>query len=141
VAGVALGLALGAYSVKNYYGALEYLQNFVAPGAYGDFASNIQYRYAVPSKAKDALLGCARFLQELNTVDPDRTKQVDIGLCYGRLALLEEADGNGPKAQTYWVKAKDYLWKAGYEKWTSTESDLRAFIAFWDGRGKRPDPK
>jgi hypothetical protein len=140
VAGVALGLALGAYSVKISYGVFEHLKNFMTPGTYGDFASN-QYRHAAPPKAKEALLGCARFLQELNTVEPDRVKTMDIGLCYGRLALLEEADGNSQKAQTYLAKAKDSLWRAGYEKWTSTEADLRAYIAFWDGRGKLPDAK
>ena len=141
VAGVVLGLALGAYAVKNSYGVFESLENFIAPGAYGDFASNIQYRRAVPPKAIEALLGCARFLQEMNTLEPDHAKQMDIGLCYGRLVLLEEADGNSQNARAYLAKAKNWLWEAGAEKRTSTEDDLRAFIAFWDGRGKLPASK
>lgn len=136
--GIAIGLAAGAYLVKSYYGVFDSLADFVAPGAYGDFVANIQYHHANPAKAEEALQNYAKFLQELDTVQPDRVKETDIGLSYGRISLIEEAAGNKQKANEYLAAAREYFRKAGYEKWTSTEDDARAFVAFWDGRGKLP---
>jgi hypothetical protein len=111
-----LGLALATSFLLGGVvgGALVFLRTVpqtAAMVALGDRAqagenAYVRYRYASYGVAKDALLGYARKLEgPASAVLGPKMTDFDLGLTYGRLAMLAERSGQAADAATYMSQA------------------------------------
>jgi hypothetical protein len=121
--GMAIGCALGIWYGRTFVNGLWLLNQMFAGSAAGTYSST-QYRSADVKYARQALLSSAQFLDDLYAVSPDRILKLDAGLSYGRLALLEEAEGKREESQAYFETAEARL-KDGGKKAGDEYSEAR----------------
>lgn len=107
VIGLAAGFFVGFRTGTVASDALYDAQRMAAVMEVTSF-SNMQYRHADPQHAKEALLTCAKFLEQMENVKPDSTQEVDLAIAYTRLALLEDAAQNAEQSQAYMHKARSW---------------------------------
>jgi hypothetical protein len=103
VGGLLVGFRAGTSASISLFDA----QRMAATAELTDF-SYMQYKHADPQNAKEALLTCAKFLEEMEQEKPDNMQKHDLVLAYARLAVLEDAGQNAEQSQAYMNQARSW---------------------------------
>lgn|SRR5487761_648820 len=109
-AGLPLGFGLGH---RLFDRDTRTLSDILALAEYETLAG-AQYKQADIPHAKDALLDLLRFMNQMETnhrVEIQKAIDLDRGVTYMRLALLDEKSGNVQQAQDYIGKAQESMKK------------------------------
>jgi hypothetical protein len=117
--GFVLGFHMEALASKSFYE----VQRMAAAFEITNF-SYVQYRRADAQHAKEALLTCARFLEEMERLKPDRTQEADLAIAYTRLALLEDAAQNASQSQSYMNQAMS--WRKTNGALNASDAEIKA---------------
>jgi hypothetical protein len=98
-----------------------------------------KYRHGSNAEGTQALLSVTQLLQKEEARWRDtsngRIFAIDLGLTYGRLALLAEAVGATDKRDQYFDLARVWLAKNGHD--SGNEQQIRIFVAHADESGDR----
>src|SRR5438128_1833684 len=126
LAALLIGFSIGAFfgfqttapMLKAYYDARQ----LTAPMAFSRF-SCLQYSYADAAHAQAALQTFARFLEELEKLNPKKTQERELAFTYARLALLEDETVNSPQSHALMTKAR--YWYVASGAWDYSESEMK----------------
>jgi hypothetical protein len=129
ILGMPLGIRLGHRSFDK---GIEMFSDVLAWSEYETLAG-IQYKESDIPHARQALLDLLKFMDETETknkLELQRSAELDRGIAYMRLALLEEKAGNPSESTAYIHKAQAVLGKR--ENSEPSEELLRDEITRWD---------
>lgn len=131
--GLILGLAIGfGIGQRSFSVGLEEFSDILALGEYETLAS-LQYREANPSQAKQALLDVLKFMDAMEANNRRVIqKQIDLdrGVAWMRVAILEEKAGNTLEAKKYARLARASL--RGDDGNDMSEDRLRDLVTKFD---------
>ena len=97
--------------------------------------TSLEYQQSDSAHGKQALADLLDFMHQVETAQGNEvgnSLEIDRGLTYMRLALLEERDGKKDEAQQYIRRAQESFSKRSNA--TMTEAELRAAVAKQDSR-------
>jgi len=129
IASLPAGVALGHRSFDK---GTEMFSDILALGESETLAS-LQYKESDLPHARQALLDLVKFINEMEmngTHGIQKEIDLDRGIAYMRLALLEEKVGNTSEANDYVLKAQESLKKRDGNE--ISEAKLRELIAQFD---------
>jgi hypothetical protein len=134
-AALVIGLSIGAFFgfqttaplLEAYYDARQ----LTAPMAFSRF-SYLQYSYADAAHAQAALVTLARFLEELEKLRPEKTRERELVFTYTRLALLEDAAEKLDQSHALMAKARYWNSLSGGRDFS--ESEMKAALKTLDER-------
>jgi len=109
--GLFLGISLGFRKASSTFEVKNTLQRSMASAEFAHF-SYLQYKYANPERANEALLMNAKFLEEIERLKPDKIQEHNLGAAYLRLAVQEDAAHHPEQSRAHMEKAK-YWYKIG----------------------------
>jgi hypothetical protein len=96
--------------------------------------SYLQYRYADAAQAQAALETFARFLEELEKLQPEKSQQRELAFTYTRLALLEDAAEKPDQSHALMAKAR--YWNSSSGGRGFSESEMKAALKTLDERSQ-----
>jgi hypothetical protein len=119
-----IGLSIGAFFgfqtagplLKGYYA----VRQLTAPMAFSHF-SYLQYNYADAAHAQAALQTFARFLEELEKLNPEKTQERELAFTYTRLALLDDAAEKLDQSHALMEKARYWYLSSGGRDYSESE--------------------
>jgi len=129
--GAGVGYFVGS---KNLQHGGRIMPQMYALGEYETLTS-LQYQQADPAHAKQALTDLLDFMHQVEITQGNEigaSLEIDRGLTYMRLALLEERGGNKEQAKDYVRKAQASFAKRSTE--VMSEAELRVAVAKQDSR-------
>ncbi len=111
-----LGLSIGSYfsfrTATHNLQAFYDVRRLAAPQVLREF-SYLQYKYADPEHAKEALLTFASVLEQMEKTSSENARKLDLAYAYTRLALLEDATKNREQSQNYMTKTRSWYRSIG----------------------------
>ena len=114
-------------------------ENSLVRVAQAEKAAFEDYRHGTNTEGTQALLSLAQLLQKeevrWQNTSNGRVFATDLGLTYGRLALLAEAVGATEKRDQYFALARTWLANNGSD--LGSEQQIRIFVALADESGDR----
>jgi len=131
VASLLLGFYLGnVWSRRSLGEGSRIVSQILALKEYETLA-DLQYKESSPTQGKEALLSLLAFMDKMQAekgVVPSmqRGLNLDLGIAYMRLALLEDRDGNKDRSEEYIRQAQDSLKKTDMKD--LSESHLRDVV-------------
>jgi hypothetical protein len=135
VVSVLAGLLLGYLWGRRSMGAgPKIMSQMYALGEYETLAS-LQYQQANSAQGKQALLDLLDFMRRLEGEQGNAigsSLEIDRGITYTRLALLEEHEGNREKSQDYIRQAQESFRKRSNNQYS--EAQLRDMVAKLDSK-------
>ena len=129
--GGSLGFLFGSRTTQQ---APKIMSQMYALGEYETLAT-LEYQQADAVHGKRALGGLLEFMKQIDLAQGNAlgsSLDVDRGITYMRVALLEEREGNREKSQEYIRQAEDSFRERSGS--TMSEADLRAVVAKQDAR-------
>jgi hypothetical protein len=97
--------------------------------------SFMQYRHADAEHARSALLAYADLLEQLESLRPEKSQEVNLTHTYIRLASLEDTANNPQGSRDYMSKARSWYTASGGQ--SRSDSEMKAAVADSDGRLER----
>ncbi len=133
LAGLVAGMPIGvAFGHRSFDRGTDMLSAILALGEYETLAS-LQYKESDLPHARQALLDLLKFMDETEAIDRQGIqKEIDLdrGIAYMRLALLEDKAGNASEAKDYIRKAQESLKKRDGNE--TSEEKLRELVTKFD---------